>query len=39
MKEYNIFENYNLAPLDIYSGLSHVYCIKPEGRIHKYTKG
>ena len=31
---------YNLPPLDMYNGLSHVYCIKPEGIIHyKYTKG
>ena len=28
------FENYNLTPLDMYNGLSQVYCIKPEGRIH-----
>ena len=34
-KEYHIsFEKYNLAHLDIYNGLSQVYCIKPEGRIH-----
>ena len=32
-----LFENYNLKPLDMYNGLSSVYCIKPEGRIHKYT--
>ena len=38
-KEYNIFlENYNLTPLDMYNGLSQVYCIEPEGRIHSYTK-
>ena len=31
-KEYNIlFKNYTL---DIYNGVSQVYCIKPEGRIH-----
>ena len=37
-KIYNIFFfNYNLAPLDMYNGLSQVYCIKSEGRIHKYT--
>ena len=24
-------ENYNWTPLDIYNGLSQVYCIKPEG--------
>ena len=31
-------KNYNLTPLDMYHGLSQVYCIKPEGRIHLYTK-
>ena len=31
-KEYNFF-NDNLTTLDIYTGLSQVYCIKPEGRI------
>ena len=38
-KKYYFFIYYNLTPLDIYNGLSQVYCIKPEGRIHKYTKG
>ena len=33
------FLNYNLTPLDIFNGLAQVYCIKPEGRIRKYTKG
>ena len=33
------FLKYNLSPLDIYDELSQVYCIKPEGRIHQYTKG
>ena len=36
-----IFKNDNLTPLDMYNGLSQVYCIKPEGKsvsIH-YTKG
>ena len=33
-KEYNIFENYYLTPLDMYNGLSQVYCIRQEGRIH-----
>ena len=28
------FENYNLAPLVMYNGLSQVYCIKPEDIIH-----
>ena len=28
------FENYKLIPLDMYTELSQVYCIKPEGRIH-----
>ena len=30
-KECNILFNYNLTPLDIYNGLSQVYCLKPEG--------
>ena len=38
-KEYNIFLNYNLKPLDMYNGLSQVYCIKPEGIMHKHTNG
>ena len=33
-KKYNIFENYNPTTLEMYNGLSQVYCIKPEGRIH-----
>ena len=33
-KEYNDFENYNLAPLKLYNGLSQVNCIKPDGLIH-----
>ena len=33
-KEYNIFENYNPTPLDMYNGLSQVYCIKLEGIIY-----
>ena len=34
-KEYTFFFlNYNLNPLNMYNGLSQVYCIKPEGRIH-----
>ena len=28
------FLNYKLTSLDMYNGLSQVYCIKPEGRIH-----
>ena len=28
------FENYTLTHLDMYNGLSEVYCIKPEGRTH-----
>ena len=31
-----IFERYNLTSLDMYNGLSKVYCIKPQGRISKY---
>ena len=26
-----------MTPQDMYNGLSQVYCIKPEGRIHKYA--
>ena len=26
-------------PLIMYNGLSLVYCVKPDGIIHKYTKG
>ena len=33
-KNTNFFKNYNLAPLDMYNGLSKCYCIKPEERIH-----
>ena len=33
-KENNFLGNYNLTPLDMYNGLSQVYCIRPEGRIH-----
>ena len=34
-KKNKIFlENYKRTPLDMYNGLSQVYCIKPEGRIH-----
>ena len=32
------FKHYNMTPLDMYNRLSQVYCIKPEGRIHKNTK-
>ena len=33
------FENYNLAPLDMFNGLSSGdYYIRPEGRINYYTK-
>ena len=31
---YVFFENYNPTPLDMYNGLSQVYCINPDGRIH-----
>ena len=30
------FKNYNLTAQGMYSGLSKVYCIKPEGKIHLY---
>ena len=29
-KKIQYFLNYNLIPLDMYNGLSQVYCIKPE---------
>ena len=38
-KEYNIFENYNLTPLDLYNRLSQVYCIKPEEKNPLIYKG
>ena len=28
------FESYNLTPLDVYNGLTQVYRIRLEGRIH-----
>ena len=33
-----LFRNYNLLPLSVYNGPSQVYCMKPEGRIHWYTR-
>ena len=36
-KKDKTLENYNLTSLDMYNVLSKVYCIKPEGRIQKYT--
>ena len=40
-KKYNILflVIINWHPFDMYNGLSQVYCIKPEGRIHQNTKG
>ena len=38
LKNTLFFANYNLKPLDMYSGLSQVHCIKPERRIHLYTR-
>ena len=32
------FKHYNLTPQGMYSGLSKVYCIKSEGKIHLYTQ-
>ena len=29
----------SLTPLDMYNGISQLYCLKPEVRIHLYTKG
>ena len=37
-KKTTTFKNYNLTPQGMYSGLSKVYCIKPEGKIHLYTQ-
>ena len=37
-KKNTTFKNYNLTPKGMYSGLSKVYCIKPEGKIHLYTQ-
>ena len=37
--QFYLFGNYNLWHLDIYNGPTHVYCIKPEGRIHYNIKG
>ena len=37
--QYIIFLDSDLQTLDIYNGPSQVYYIKPDGRIHLYTKG
>ena len=37
-KKNTTFKNYSLTPQGMYSGLSKVYCIKPEGKIHLYTQ-
>ena len=37
-KKNTSFKNYNLTPQVMYSGLSKVYCIKQEGKIHLYTQ-
>ena len=37
-KKHTTFNNYNLTPQGMYSGLSKVYCFKPEGRIPLYTQ-
>ena len=37
-KDLQTFKNYKLTPQGMYSGLSKVYCIKPEGKIHLYTQ-
>ena len=34
VKNVSFFLNLNLAPLDMYNGLSQVYCIKQEEIIH-----
>ena len=36
-KQTLLLKNYNLTPKRMYSGLSKVYCIKPEGKIRLYT--
>ena len=33
------FLNYNQTTLNMYNGLSQSNCIKPEGKVHSYTKG
>ena len=33
-----LFEKLQPDTLDMYNGLSQAHCIKPEGRIHQYTK-
>ena len=33
------FTTYNLAPLDMYTGLSQVYCIESEGIINYFING
>ena len=39
-KEYNIFLKITTCQQpDIYNGLTQVYCIKSEGRLHYYKKG
>ena len=39
-KEYNIFLKITTCQQpDIYNGLTQVYCIKSEGRLHYYQKG
>ena len=37
-KKTTTFKNYSLTPQGMYSGLSKVFCIKPEGKIHLYTQ-
>ena len=37
-KKNTTLKSYNLTPQGMYSGLSKVYCIKPEGKIHLYTQ-
>ena len=38
-KRIQFFFNFKHTPINMYNGLSQVYCIEPEGRIHYYTKG
>ena len=37
-KKNTTLKNYNLTPQGMYCGLSKIYCIKPEGKIHLYTQ-
>ena len=36
-KRIQFFLNYDVTTLNMYNGLSQIYCIKPEGRIYQYA--